>query len=33
VALASATQSALALTTDQGSVITDQFGNPILLGS
>jgi hypothetical protein len=33
LALASATQSALALTTDQGSVITDQFGNPILLGS
>ena len=33
LALASASQSALALTTDQGSIITDQFGNPILLGS
>jgi hypothetical protein len=31
--LSSATQNVLALTTDQGSVITDQFGNPILLGS
>lgn len=33
LALASASQAALALTTDQGSIVTDQFGNPILLGS
>lgn len=31
--LASATAATAALTTEQGSVVTDQFGNPILLGS